>query len=111
MHVMFTRLYISESEFNNREDVNTVFWKSNFWHIYELAGLGQVTIVLEIGVSGQKFDGSGRIGSLTKMDPWTSLCGRRHGTAAAGSCAAELRLMTLQNALLILALIRALVIS
>jgi len=73
VHVMFTftRLYIFESKFNNMEDINIVFRKFNYWHHYELVGLGQVTILLEISGSGHKFDGSGR---MVTHKMWT----RRH---------------------------------
>jgi len=49
------------------------FFKFNFWRHPELVGFGRVSILLVTGESGGQFGGSGRSGSVTKMDPWISL--------------------------------------
>jgi len=52
--VCHTKIYISEYKFNNMEDVNTVFFKSNFWRHPSWSGRVSILFVIAGGVESQK---------------------------------------------------------
>jgi len=43
-------VYSARYKLYNMEDINTVFWKFNFWRHQEMVGLGQYFFVLEFSM-------------------------------------------------------------